>query len=941
MLLLERDDLRDEAAATLRRAAAGEGSLLVVQGALGVGKSTFLEALSELGREEDTLLLRAQAAAAEESFGLGVVRQLVEPVLAAASTEQARSWLRAAAEGAPPEVRAIAESGLEAPWSALTVQGAPRWLAALVDAMAGGRTVLVIIDDLHWCDAESLKVLIHTLACRGGMRIVFAVSVLTGDVRGNRCYVHDVLALADRTCVLRPLGGDSIRRLVEESCGAPAEPEYVEAFRVRTGGNPLLLGALVDEAQFRGLRPTAAQAPMVSLLRPENVRQRLAGFLRSQPDHLRRAAHALTVLGPDSDPELLADLAELDSAQCAEALRVLRLAGLVAEDGWTLSTGSLLRDLLEESMPAEERTAMRSVAAELLHRSGHSAELAANHLMSTLTLPGDKAVDILRTAARSALHRASTRDAARYLRRALLETSLTGPDRAGLLIELAGAERSFATAASLRHVVEAVPLLDSVRERAAAVVRLGPLLMDPSAFRVDAMMREVAEELAASGTKGPEERELALRLQAREHVLSAQDPAHIAEAVRRFEQLGPHPSMDTPGERELLTALMHIVFVANAVPAARLSALCARLLEQEPPSFEHVHSTLPLVVNILAASGQTEGAASWLRESHRLAQHRGGDVEQAIIRAEQALVAFADGQPVYARRRALQADALTGPETSGLPTMLVAVLAIVALNTADPALAESILVQYRRSAGNEHLSALLHVARGTSAVRRGELRPALDHFRTAGLHMERIGWRNPVALPWPSCVALVHHRLGEHEQAKAAARQEVEQARAWGAPTALGRALLALGRVSEEREGSAILEEAVAVLEQGTNGYELCRALYALGSHAETEPARRANALKRAQELALECQADWMLTRIQSLQSEAPPAAVRKKSRLTPSERKVAGLAATGQSNPEISGELGISSRMVEKHLSNTYRKLDIPGRPSLAAALAELDEEA
>jgi DNA-binding CsgD family transcriptional regulator len=62
--------------------------------------------------------------------------------------------------------------------------------------------------------------------------------------------------------------------------------------------------------------------------------------------------------------------------------------------------------------------------------------------------------------------------------------------------------------------------------------------------------------------------------------------------------------------------------------------------------------------------------------------------------------------------------------------------------------------------------------------------------------------------------------------------------------------------------------------------------------------------------------------------------------RLTPSERKVARLAAAGLSNSDIASQLGTSSRMVEKHLTNSYRKLGISGRPGLAKALTGDDAE-
>ncbi|MFN8152620.1 MAG: helix-turn-helix transcriptional regulator [Solirubrobacterales bacterium] len=57
---------------------------------------------------------------------------------------------------------------------------------------------------------------------------------------------------------------------------------------------------------------------------------------------------------------------------------------------------------------------------------------------------------------------------------------------------------------------------------------------------------------------------------------------------------------------------------------------------------------------------------------------------------------------------------------------------------------------------------------------------------------------------------------------------------------------------------------------------------------------------------------------------------------MTASERRVADLAAAGQTNKQIAQELFVTPKTVEVHLSNAYRKLDISGRRELAGALEE-----
>ena len=57
---------------------------------------------------------------------------------------------------------------------------------------------------------------------------------------------------------------------------------------------------------------------------------------------------------------------------------------------------------------------------------------------------------------------------------------------------------------------------------------------------------------------------------------------------------------------------------------------------------------------------------------------------------------------------------------------------------------------------------------------------------------------------------------------------------------------------------------------------------------------------------------------------------------LTPSERRVAEMAAEGSTNRQIAQDLFVTTKTVEVHLSSVYRKLDIASRTQLAAALAD-----
>lgn len=906
-MLLERETELALAAACLRRAAAGHGSLLLVEGPLGAGRSSFLEALPQQASGERITVLRAQASRSERWLAFGVVDQLLESAACVAATAGSGKARRACDDAHRGPV------GDRVP------------LSAVLDGVPGDGAVLVLVDDLQWCDTESLAELSKGLGGRHGRRVVSALSLPSGVVPAAGSALGALVGAADRRIRLGALGPEGVRRSVEAALGG-AEAEFVAAVRTRSAGNPLLLRSLLDEAYSRGLRPRAQDAEVVRTLRSEILCQYLSAFLRSQPGPVRRTVHALCVLGGDADQRVAALLADLDAAGYAEAVGTLHRWGLGRPGDE--EHGTLLWDALADGIPADELTVMRNRAAVLLHRTGHSVEAAAGQLMSVHTLRAPGAVRILRAAADRALARGAPRDAARYLRQALLDASCTGLLRARVLTDLAVAERQFATVAALRHVVEALPLFDSALDRAAAAVQLGPLLYQPSESGIAALTGDLAAQLRTRGGDDAAAAELALRLEARHYALGAQDPAVLPAALRRLDELGPRPPAGTVGERELLAALIHVAFVTNNASAERVADLGAPLMALEPPDPRHAHTPLPLAVNALAAAEHTAETVRWLDAVGRRVGHRDTDAETAVLRAERAMVALSHGRIAEARRAVVPTG--TAEEAQARASALcTAVQAIVTLHSDEPELAERLLTGNLSHHQDQYHAALLHMTRGLLAARRRHDLIALHHFRTAGERLERIGWSNPAVLPWSSRAALMHHRLGEQDRALAAARLEVEQARTWGAPSVEGRALVALGRVTPGRRGTELLAEAVSVLERSTNAHELCRALYAYGSREGVDGRRAADALERARELSVVSGADRVTRQIRE-QIGRRPAVPEQRLELTPSEARVARLAAAGLHNADIARELQVSRRMIERYLTNAYRKLDISGRHAL-----------
>jgi DNA-binding CsgD family transcriptional regulator len=220
----------------------------------------------------------------------------------------------------------------------------------------------------------------------------------------------------------------------------------------------------------------------------------------------------------------------------------------------------------------------------------------------------------------------------------------------------------------------------------------------------------------------------------------------------------------------------------------------------------------------------------------------------------------------------------------------------------------------------------------------GDTRGGLLEMLDAGRRFDALGGRNPAWMAWRSSAALA---LGAGPRARELAEEEVELARRWGAPRAVGRALRALAAVGEPERRQDRLEEAVDVLRASNARLEYAKALTDLGA-ALRRANRRADArdpLRRGLEVAFICGAAPLVERAK-IELAATGARPRRlvlsgPESLTPSERRVAAMAAENLTNRDIAQALFVTPKTVEMHLSSSYLKLGIKSRSQLAAALA------
>jgi DNA-binding CsgD family transcriptional regulator len=237
--------------------------------------------------------------------------------------------------------------------------------------------------------------------------------------------------------------------------------------------------------------------------------------------------------------------------------------------------------------------------------------------------------------------------------------------------------------------------------------------------------------------------------------------------------------------------------------------------------------------------------------------------------------------------------------------------------------------------------ALLFDVRAQLQLARNRAEDALADALEAGRRAEALSGTSPPGLvAWRSTAALAHLALDEPARARELVEEEHDRARSAGVTRVTLRALRVVGLASTGRTRLDVLEEAVAFGADAPVRLEYLHALVDLGAATRRANHRAAarQPLTKALELAREMGAAAVAHRAE--EEITAGAGRRRRPRetgseaLTPSERRVALLAADGLTTRQIAGELYVTPKTVEFHLRHIYRKL---GVPSNRAALAGL----
>ncbi|MFD6826872.1 ATP-binding protein, partial [Streptomyces sp. NPDC060085] len=422
--LLERESESEVIAAALKDATQGSGGLLVVEGPAGIGKTRLLAELRSQAAGLGLGVARARGMELERDFTYGVVRQLFEPLLATADADVLETLWQAPAVQAQ-EVFAAADAAVAGPVGDFAVLHGLFWLTANA---CQDRPLLMVIDDLQWCDVPSLRYLAYLLPRIQDLGLLVAAAVRTGEPATDERLLTQITADAN-IATLRPgpLSARAADRLLRQALPGEPDEAFTQACHLASGGNPLLLRELARTLAARGLAATAANAPEVAEVGPQSVARLVETRLARLPQTSAVLCQALAVLGGRAELSTAAALAAqdvttaLERATALEHLEILRIRQ-DAQAGWHLSfIHPLVRTAVYDTIDPAQRAILHRRAAQFLTDAHTDPERIAAHLLYTLPAGDHDTYLTLWTAATAATRRGSPESVYTYLRRALQE----------------------------------------------------------------------------------------------------------------------------------------------------------------------------------------------------------------------------------------------------------------------------------------------------------------------------------------------------------------------------------------------------------------------------------------------------------------------------------------------------------------------------------------
>jgi DNA-binding CsgD family transcriptional regulator len=925
--LVGRQDCLDTLDKALNEVINGRFAVVEVSGEAGVGKTRLL---SEARRLVDESGLRVYSGKASQ-FEHEIPLTLFAEVLQAAGTG-----------GSSPVDLLLSESTHGQPVDRVRGYAAVRRYLT----RSAGRGAALILDDLHWADETSLELTEYLIRNPPSAPILMVVAFRNAR---SPIRIVDAVARAGSEAArirLGPLAETDLRVLLPD-----ASPSRRNLLMRASRGNPLYLNTLArltDTALDELVREHDLRG---SGRVDESTRQVLRAVgvdLAAMDDVAQRVAHAIAVIGDHAATDLVEHVVELPVPTVVAALDQLCAAGLGDMDGaWFRFRHPLMRAATHDMAGPAWRMQAHARAAAYLRAHDGPLPLLAHHLERSAQYGDEEAAGTLLDAGESIVYRAPG-TAARWLGTALRILSPASPllDRRPRIVLLYARALGLSGELDLSWEVLQELLRDGhpLRTEAAAfgivIARLRGDL-DTAAALLDGELRRTRGQPVAEGKFQVQLAALAS--------LREQPTATVDHAQRALHALGStRPALAAAAE----TLWAWGSLCAGEPATARIRTLAAaRLLNtvSDVTLSPHVELCGPLAW-VEMRLGDLAAATHHLARAHRIVEHAGLSSALPYLLLVDAALKSRLGRLGTAlhlsEQAALSADHMGSLE---IRAMAGAVRLQPLLWTAGPdaviAAARQLTTLGRPRSRTWWRVTQLNLAMAYAVGQ--QLQPCLDLLTEPAADWPA---DPPATVLRQAVLAQVLASTNRVDAARQAAEHAENTALAANLDYELGWARYAQAcvatRANELDRASALADESSAKFAVATAPLEEARAHHLAGTihalagrrelgHEEWDRARTGYA---------DCEAQWLLTTLTQEQRRRAQRSPRNDGNptttsldtLTPRERQIADLAATGLTNQEIATRLFLSPRTVESHLARIFPKLNIRTRSALAHRLRE-----
>ncbi|KKD09853.1 ATP-binding protein [Streptomyces sp. WM6386] len=864
---------RDEEVAAVERAIgilradrSSSGNLLVFRGEAGLGKTALLTETRRIAEARGCTVWSARGGETLRSVPFNVVRQLLQPALVSLMPEEAREYLGDWYDIAGPALGVTDPGERQA-----DPQGVCDGLVAAVRRLARRDWPLVlVIDDAHWADQETLRWLAAFAERLDDLSVLLVVARRPGDVTGESARHLDAVSAAagGPVATLSALTPDATAGLTRATLGAHADAPFCREVWAVTGGNPYETVELLAKVQDSELEPVEAQACELRALNRSARGGGLVARLEGLGIEATRFAWAAAILGTGISVDLVAKLATMgrdDSVRCAELLRNARIltepdpAAVAAADGDLEFVHPLIATAVYNSIPDALRTAMHGIAAQVVADSGLGAAMASRHLLQVHPDDDEELVEQLREAAREHVAVGAPDAARRCLERALREPPRP-ETHARVLYELGCATLLTAPATTVDHLQSALamPGLDGA-ERIQAVFRLSQALLHND--QLEDAVRTVEAEAARLGP-GPAQ----LRLRAVQYMWEG---IHAGEASspgrsERLAELAATCTGRDNSERALLIlrgfdAMTHGENAEVVVELSDRALVNGRLA----PGLGWTDTEWGLEILMMLASSYTytdrlDRAESMFTEALRTYESAGWSGGHLAL--AHAFLGFA-----HRRRGRLREAESTLRESlriaervgRGLPLYWSATCNLVDTLLARGHVDEAWEVAEQYGFAPPYPSTIVlpdpQSVRGRLLLAVGRTQDAVNELEAAEKAATARGHLNPVMVPWALDLA---RALSTTDPVRAAqlASDARRRAERFGTDTAIGEALRCAAALETGQRAVRLLSQAVTYLESSPCQYEHAAARVEYGI-----AARSVAEIHRGLALARSCGADGLV----------------------------------------------------------------------------------